>query len=202
VETASVDEAIRRAMDAPECPVYLSDSGDNVTAGGAGDNPLFAERLLALGAQDAVVAGLADPQAVRQCAAAGVGAETNLSMGGKLDRAHGRPLSVRGRVQHLDPSMPPTTATVRVEGVTIVLAADRRAFADRASIAAAGVDLGAAKIVVVKLGYLFPDLYDHAPRAIMALSPGATDLRLERLPYRRLTRPIFPLDDGLDWAPH
>ena len=73
--------------------------------------------------------------------------------------------------------------------------------ADRASIAAAGVDPMAQKIVVVKLGYLFPDLYDHAPRAIMALSPGATDLPLERLPYRRLARPVSPLDGDLAWEP-
>jgi microcystin degradation protein MlrC len=201
VESAPVDEAIRRAMDAPERPVLLSDSGDNVTAGGAGDTPLFAERLLALGAQDAVVAGLADPQAVAQCAAAGVGAEVDLSLGGKLDRAHGPPLSVRGRVQHLSPGASPATATVRVAGVTLVLAADRRPFTDRASIAAAGVDPMAQKLVVVKLGYLFPDLYDHAPRAIMALSPGATDLRLDRLPYRRLDRPLYPLGGDLDWEP-
>jgi len=55
VEVASVDESIRRAMVAPERPVFISDSGDNVTAGGAGDIPLFAERLLALGAGDALV---------------------------------------------------------------------------------------------------------------------------------------------------
>ena len=59
----------------------------------------------------------------------------------------------------------------------------------------------AQKIVVVKLGYLFPDLYDHAPRAIMALSPGATDLRLEELPFRRLQHPIFPLDGDFAWEP-
>jgi microcystin degradation protein MlrC len=197
IETAPMDEAIRRAMAAPERPVFLSDCGDNVTAGGAGDIPLFVERLLALGAQEALVAGLTDPGAVAQCAAAGQGAEVNLSIGGKLDRAHGTPLAVRGRVEHLGPG----TATVRVEGVILVLAADRRAFPDRASIAAAGVDAMAQKIVVVKLGYLFPDLYDHAPRALMALSPGATDLRLEKLSYRHLARPIYPLDGDFAWEP-
>ena len=59
----------------------------------------------------------------------------------------------------------------------------------------------AYKIVVVKQGYLFPDLSDHAPRAILALSPGACDERLEELPYRRLQRPIYPLDGDFAWAP-
>jgi len=206
VESASVDEAIQKAMNAPERPVFISDSGDNVTAGAAGDIPLMVERLLALSARDALVAGLADPEAVRRCAAAGVGAEVRLSIGGKLDPINGKPLAVTGRVEHLsrapnEGSGEPTMAVVRVGGVTILLAVDRRFFTDRATIAAAGVDPMQQKIVVVKQGYLFPDLADHAPRAVMALSPGAIDLRLEELPYRHLPRPIFPLDPDLAWEP-
>jgi len=206
VEIASVDESVRRAMGADERPVFISDSGDNVTAGGAGDIPLFVERLLALGAEDALVAGLADPEAVQQCAVAGEGAEVSLSIGGRLDRVSGAPVAVTGYVEHLcappeDHSETPTVAVVRSGGVRIILAVDRRPFTDRATIAATGVDPMQQKIVVVKQGYLFPDFYDHAPRAIMALSPGATDLRLEKLPYRRLPRPIFPLDPALVWEP-
>ncbi len=206
VEVASVDESIRRAMASPERPVFISDSGDNVTAGGAGDIPLFVERLLALGAEDALVAGLADPEAVERCITAGEGTEITLTIGGKLDQVNGRPLPVTGRVQRV--SVVPgvrggkvTMAAVRVGGVSIILTAGRQFFPDRASIAAAGVDPMQQKIVVVKQGYLFPDLYDHAPRAIMALSPGATTLRLDTLPYRRLQRPIFPLDSNFTWEP-
>jgi microcystin degradation protein MlrC len=85
--------------------------------------------------------------------------------------------------------------------VRLLLAVDRRPFVDRASIAAAGVDPMQQKIVVVKQGYLFPDLADHAPRALMALSPGATDLRLQELPYQQLPRPIYPLDGEFTWQP-
>ncbi|MGQ9629183.1 MAG: M81 family metallopeptidase [bacterium] len=207
VEVASLDESIRLAMNAPERPVFISDSGDNVTAGGAGDIPLFAERLLALGARDALVAGLADPESVRQCAFAGKGADVRLSIGGRLDRVNGRPFEVMGRVQHLsgapeDSAGGPVAATIRVGGVSVVLTSDRRPFPDRASIfSLSGVDPMGQKIVVVKQGYLFPDLYDHVPRAIMALSPGATDLRLEKLTYRKLPKPIFPLDPDFDWEP-
>lgn len=206
VENATIDEAIRRAMAAPERPVFISDSGDNVTAGGAGDIPHFVDRLLALGAQKALVAGLADSAAVRACAAAGVGAQLELTIGGKLDREHGRPLTIAGRVVRLAsevdaPDGPPTTAVVESGGVSLILAVDRRFFPSRAAIAAAGVEPMAFKIVVVKQGYLFPDLADHAPRAIMALSPGATTLKLETLPYRYLPRPIFPLDGDFAWEP-
>jgi microcystin degradation protein MlrC len=206
VETATLDEAIRLAMAASERPVFISDSGDNVTAGGAGDLPLFVERLLALGAREALVAGLADPAAVRQCLAAGEGATVQLSIGGKLDQHNGRPLLVTGRVIRLsrdpeNPQGPPAIALVQIEGVYIILAPDRRAFTERAAIAAAGLDPMRQQLVVVKLGYLFPDLADHAPRAIMALSPGTTTLNLAELPYRHLPRPIFPLDGDFEWQP-
>lgn len=206
VEVAPVDEAIRQAMQAAERPVFLSDSGDNITAGGAGDIPTFIERLLALGATDALVAGLVDGEAVRRCAAAGTGSEVRLSLGGKLDPINGQPLVVTAQVEQLgyasDNQMgQPGTAVVRVAGVRIILTPDRRAFTDRGAIAAAGVDPMRQKIVVVKLGYLFPDLADHAPRSIMALSSGATSLRLAELPYRNLPRPIFPLDPEFTWQP-
>ncbi len=204
VEAASIDDSIRLALAASERPVFISDSGDNVTAGAAGDTALLAERLVALGARDALVAGIADPAAVRQCAAAGVGAEVPLYIGGKLDRVNGKPFEATGRVQHLsarfaDRDGAPDTALVRVGGVSIALTTDRWPFTDCAGMARAGVDPMTQKVVVVKLGYLFPDLRRHAARAIMALSPGTSDLRLERLPFERLQRPIFPLDGEFDW---
>jgi microcystin degradation protein MlrC len=203
-ETAAVDEAIQRALNASERPVFISDSGDNVTAGAAGDIPFLAERLVALGAQEALVAGLADPEAVQQCAAAGEGAEITLSIGGKTDTVNGKPLVISVHIERLsrspeEGSGAPTLALVRLGGVRLLLAVDRRPFVNRASIAAAGIDPMQQKIVVVKQGYLFPDLADHTPRAIMALSPGATDLRLEELPYQRLPRPIYPLDGDFAW---
>ena len=202
VPTASVEEAIQQAIASEERPVFLSDSGDNITAGGAGDIPFFAASLITAGAQNALVAGIFDAEAVEQCATAGEGARVKLSIGGKLDQANGTPLTVSATVEHLaydQPGALVSSALVRVDGVRIILTRERRAFTDRATIAAAGIDPMVQQIVVVKLGYLFPDLYDHAPRTIMALSAGATDLRLTELPYERVQRPIFPLDPDYEW---
>jgi microcystin degradation protein MlrC len=206
VEAAEVDDAIRRAMASAQRPVFISDSGDNVTAGGVGDRAYVAGRLLALGAQEALVAGLADAAAVGMCAAVGVGQTVQLTIGGTIDLVDNSALAVSGVVEHLtyendDRAAPPAMALLRVGGVRIIVTRERRAFTDRASIAAAGIDPMAQKIVVVKLGYLFPDLAAHARYAIMALSAGTTDLRLAVLPYRRVPRPIYPLDPELAWQP-
>jgi microcystin degradation protein MlrC len=205
VETASVDDAISRALEATESNVFISDSGDNITAGGAGDIPLFAEKLLQANALDAVVAGIADPEAVARCVAAGEGASLTVEIGGKLDRINGRPLNVTGKVIHFSPhpseGKQPSLAVLHVEGVDIVLTSTRQGFTTLESFHRVGIDALKRKIVVVKLGYLFPQLRDNAPRAIMALSPGFTDLRMEMLPFQRVRRPIFPLDRGFIWRP-
>jgi microcystin degradation protein MlrC len=204
-ESAPVDAAVTRGLAAAERPVYLCDSGDNVTAGAAGDLPVVLARLLQVGAQEALVAGIADAEAVQRCQAAGVGATVQLTIGGKLDREHSRPLPVEGIVQRLitveGDRYAGDGATLQIGGVTVLLSAARQPFHMPASIEAFGVDPRQYKLVVVKQGYLAPDLAEHAGRVIWVLSPGATDLRLEQLTYRRLPRPIYPLDGDFAWQP-
>jgi microcystin degradation protein MlrC len=63
------------------------------------------------------------------------------------------------------------------------------------------IDPLAHKIVVFKLGYLFQELQDIAPRTIMALTPGMADQVIERLPYKNVRRPIYPLNPDMKWSP-
>jgi len=99
IEAAPIDRCIRLAMDSAARPVVISDSGDNPTAGGAGDTPILLERLAALGARDVVFASIADAEAVRSCEAAGAGSTLDLSLGGKLDPIHAKPFTVSARVR-------------------------------------------------------------------------------------------------------
>jgi microcystin degradation protein MlrC len=85
--------------------------------------------------------------------------------------------------------------------VELVLTAGRRAFTTVERFREAGIDPIERRVVVVKQGYLFPELRAIAAGAIMALSPGFTDLRLEGLPYRRIRRPVYPLDGDFPWHP-
>ena len=198
----SIDACIATALAAPETPVFLSDSGDNVTAGAVGDLPLVLERLLAHGVTSALVAGLCDAAAVTQCQAAGVGATVNTTLGGKLDTIHGTPLAVQAKVLKLIAADEGgAQAVIQVEGVTVIVTSQRQGFTTVADFTRSGVDPLAYKIVVVKLGYLFPELIAMAPKALMALSPGASDLDLARLPYQRIARPMFPVDQAFDWVP-
>ena len=52
-------------------------------------------------------------------------------------------------------------------------------------------------IVVVKIGYLEPELYAMRADWIMALTPGGVDQDIEQLTYKRIERPMFPFDRGM-----
>jgi microcystin degradation protein MlrC len=52
-------------------------------------------------------------------------------------------------------------------------------------------------VVVVKIGYLEPELYAMRADWIMALTPGGVDQDIEHLPYKRIQRPMFPMDKDM-----
>ncbi|MCB0121314.1 MAG: M81 family metallopeptidase [Caldilineaceae bacterium] len=199
--SGTIDECIEAALATDGSPIFLSDSGDNVTAGAVGDIPLVLERLLAHKVANALLAGICDGEAVAHCEQAGVGATVELTLGGKLDTLHGSPLAVRATVQCLLPTQAERSAqaVIQVDGVTVVVTSRRQGFTTLADFEHAGVDPRNFKLVVIKLGYLFPELLAIASKAWMALSPGACDLDLARLPYQRIARPMFPVDNEFDW---
>ena len=85
VEHVEVDKAIALAMTAKEEQVFLSDSGDNTTAGATGDNAHMLNRLVEAGAKVFLLAGISDAAAVDMCYQAEIGDILTLKIGGKLD---------------------------------------------------------------------------------------------------------------------
>ena len=92
--------AVAQALLAERLPVVLVDTGDNVGGGSAGDGTTLLRELLRQGASASVVCLFA-PDEVRLCSAVGVDGEVSLIVGGKVDRLHGEPLPVTGRVRLL-----------------------------------------------------------------------------------------------------
>lgn len=202
VPAGTADECLDWALAAPNQPVFISDSGDNPTAGGVGDVAAFAERLLARDdITSAVLASIADEAAVRHCHAAGLNATVTLSLGGKLDPVHGRPLTITGRVIHLSDNDPVAgkIAVVHVKTSKLIVTERRKPYHYMADFQALGIDPHAHKIVVVKIGYLVPELKQAAAHAFLALTPGAVNQDIPSLTYHRVQRPIYPLDPEMEW---
>lgn len=196
----SVDGCIEQAKALAERPVFISDAGDNITGGGVGDVPAVLGRLIAHGVENCVYAALLDPAAVQTCFEVGVGTKVRLSLGGKLDTTHGTPLDVTATVLGLETPEPGNrTAIIQAGGVRAILTERRIAFTSVEQFEQLGIDPSACDVVVVKLGYLFPELAPVARHALLALSPGAIDPDVEALPYRRVHRPNYPLDRDMRW---
>lgn len=198
-ETAELDEGVTRALAAKEPTVFLTDSGDNVTASAPGDLPVVLRHLIERKVRSAVVAGINDAAAVARCFEAGVGKKLRLSIGATIEKRHGPPLEAEVEVVRLIPDRRQVVG--RIDGVEVVLAAGPTAFTELSQFEPCGIDPLSRKLVVVKEGYLYPGLTRIAPRYIMLLTPGAGDMRLERLTYARRRRPVFPFEPDTAFDP-
>lgn len=201
VETLPLDEAIARVL-AGGSPAILADSGDNPTGGGVGDRADVLALLMAADVQDAVLAGIADPGATAAAFAAGRGATASLRIGGALDSS-APSIPVTARVMRLhDPGSPlERQAVLETGGIYVVVSARRRPYHNISDFTALGLNPASARIVVVKSGYLSPELAPLAHPAVMALSDGAVPQDIPKLASLYRKRPCFPWDDDFDWQP-
>jgi microcystin degradation protein MlrC len=202
VATGNTDDCIKMALDSKASTVFLSDSGDNVTAGAAGDFTYVLGKLLSHRVPNSLFASLVDAAAADACFAAGLGASLALSIGGKLDPIHGKALSVNGIVRQLHVSAASgRQAILAIDNIDVILTERRLAFTSLAQFTELDIDPLNYRIVCLKLGYLFPDFQRIAPHAIMALSPGPVNALPENLPFHNIARPMYPFDRDFDWSP-
>jgi microcystin degradation protein MlrC len=206
VPAGDADWCIDQALACAHRPVVISDSGDNPTAGGAGDVPYFLGRLLdhaAFAASGATVicASLPDAAAVQQCFDAGIGQTVRCSLGGKLDPVHGQSLTVSGEVMNVtsDDPIARRQAVLRCGPVYVILTERRKPFHRLTDFRQLGLEPEAQAIVAVKIGYLEPELHALAKHAFLALTPGAVNQDIPSLPFHRVQRPLYPLDPEMQW---
>ncbi len=200
--TASLDAALDVAL-APNAPrpYVISDSGDNPTAGGAGDVSWTLGRLLeredlADGSRTVIAASVFDPAAVDEAVAAGVGATVTVHVGGRVDPGPRGPVELTGEVVSVTSGDPVagTQVVVRRGAVHAVVTERRKPFHHLDDFRMLGLEPEAADIVIVKIGYLEPELYDLAAGWTIALTPGGVDQDLLRLGHARLRPGVYPFD--------
>ena len=84
-----------------------------------------------------------------------------------------------------------------IGGLSVIVTTRRDQYTTLEQFERVQLDPRTTDIVVVKIGYLEPDLYDLAADWIMALTPGGVDQDLMRLGHNHLRRPIFPFDEDM-----
>lgn len=200
--TGSLDAMLDVAERATTKPVILADSGDNPTGGGVGDRADVLKALISRGWRDALIAGITDRPAVEACFASGEGGSLTLRIGGSLDPSSPA-VDVTAKVIRLDDPGPAAErqAVVEVGGIVAVLAARRRPYHAIDDFRRLGLDPESVRLLVVKSGYLSPELAPIANPNLMALTKGVVNQDIEHLPSERRRRPVFPFDRDFDFQP-
>ncbi len=194
VDALPPKEALLAAMSEAERPMFVSDSGDNTTAGAGGASAGLLAHALALGMRETLFAGIYDPAAQDLCRAAGLGAEVECLIGEEKVPFTGRVRALT-TVLGWDGEPAGEAALLSGAGVDVIVTQRRCAFISPEIIASAGADFTRYRCVAVKLGYLYPKLAAVAAGAILAKTPGQSSVDIPSLPFTRLRRPIWPLDE-------
>jgi microcystin degradation protein MlrC len=194
-------EAVRLALAATKTPAVIVDAGDNVGGGSAADGTVVLAELLKQGATNAVVM-LYAPDEVKACAAAGTGGKVTLTVGGKVDRLHGDPVTVSGTVRLLHDGtyveqqvrhggkrvnqMGPTALVELDGGNLLALTTLRHPPFSLGALTCLKIQPERMRVLVVKAAIAYKAAYAPvAGTVIEADTPGLTAINPARLPYRR-----------------
>lgn len=205
-ETHEEDDALVAARESIEdgvWPVVISDSGDNPTAGSSQDQVAFLAKVI----NDPYLSHLDPPfcyQAIydipicHEALEKGVGATITGSLGAKYDTTKSKPLAFTGKVVAVHPgwegAQGAAMALLLIGGVHVIVTDAHVGCYDPEMMRALSVVPEEQKAIVVKLGYLEPEIRAIAKRSMMALTYGSSNEIFTRLPYKHITRPVYPLD--------
>ncbi|PRY76853.1 microcystin degradation protein MlrC [Yoonia maritima] len=200
--TGPLNEMLDIAAQTSTKPVILADSGDNPTGGGVGDRADVLSSLIERNWQNALIAGITDRPAVDACFDAGVGATLPLTIGASLDPAGGR-VTCQVKICSLHPgdTAAERQVVVQIDGVTVVLAARRRPYHNISDFAGLGLDPKSFGLLVVKSGYLSPDLAPIATPNLMALTDGVVNQDIARLANINRAEGTLPFDQRDSFTP-
>ena len=200
------DASVKRALDAQGFAV-ITDSGDNMTAGAAGFNTYVLRQFLDLpdtAGKKVLFTPIVDPEACAYLSEKNKGDHVSFELGVHEDElsapvhiegvvtAYGEQHHSYGETENMGPAI-----TVRIDDTDIYVTVVGKSifYIEFAQFAASDLDPLNYDICVVKQGYIFPDFKKAASFYVMSLTDGTTNQRTERLTYRRIHRPMFPIDN-------
>jgi microcystin degradation protein MlrC len=200
-------EAVRQAAAANTGLIILSDTGDSVYGGAPGDSTCILRQLIEQQNLHLALVPMVDPEGVRAALVAGVGSSLTLELGGKVDNVFSMPLLINGRVAAVSNGVTcelpdrgacdiGRCALLEVGQVRIVVL-EQRTFAINHPVLYThlGLDIADARIVVLKTASNFQFFSRFRTGLIRVDSPGMTQSDLTAFNWKRIPRPIYPLDE-------
>jgi microcystin degradation protein MlrC len=200
-------------------PLILADVADNPGAGGGGNTVVLLKALVQAQAQGVLLAVFTDAALAQEAHALGVRATFNACFNSAaldprfaptfhhpaqvMALSDGHFLGRRGMVKGSQQAMG-LCALLDLGGVRVAVISLRQQLLDPAQLDVLGVDLASVRTLVVKSrGHFRAAFDDFAPaeRILEVDCPGLTTPNLKTLPWTRMPRPIYPLDNDVSWSP-
>jgi microcystin degradation protein MlrC len=203
-------EAFRQALETDGRPVIINEKADNPGGGGPGDGTHLLRAMIEADLQEACFGFMYDPETAAQAHAAGVGSTIDIRLGGKTEELHGEPIEARAYVKALTDGrfiqQSPMgrggkvdlgkMARLVIGGIDVLVSSIRTQTLDDEVFKLHGIDVTRYKIVAIKSSNHFRAGFEPISHAIIrADTPGLVSADLSTFDYKRLQRPIWPLDD-------
>ena len=206
--TADPDKALQMAIDAKEGPVFITDSGDNTTSGAPGWNTYILRQVLEVKdlKKKVLFATICDPTCYKELSKLEDGTSTTISLGVNYDE-YSKLVELNVLVKHKAPitgfmyrdhhKAYAHCVVVSVVGtpIDIMVADGRFAVVEIHQLEDAKCPLQDYDIIVVKQGYIFPEFKEVGKLCVMSLTMGATPQDTKKIPFKRIMRPMYPIDE-------
>jgi microcystin degradation protein MlrC len=213
----ALEEAVRLAKESP-VPLAFADVADNPGGGGRGNTVWILEAFHRAGVQGALIGMMLDAPLAVEAHGLGVGARftARFNTGMAPDDPFSKPFAAEavvravsdGRVTGRRGIYAGTAMTLgrmaclQIGGLSVVVAEGRAQCADPVFFEHLGLDIGAARCVVVKSrGHFrggFDEFFKH-DQIVEVDCPGLTSPILTRFAWRYLPRPVLPMDAEARW---
>lgn len=208
--TGSLSECLDKALASAKRPFFISDSGDNPTAGGSGDVTLSLIEILERGefqrttGPSVIYASIPGPQAIDIMTQAGVGVVVTVTAGAQVDNLHSGPVTMTGRVFSIKYGDPDAEieAVLQIGSLFVILTKARKPYHHESDFTDLHLHPRSTDIVIIKIGYLEPELFDMAAGWMLGLTTGGVDQDLQRLGHHRIHRPMWPFDKTFSETPN
>lgn len=214
----AVDHVAVVCSDSSLPPLVLADVADNPGGGGSGNTMWILEALHRRHLRNVLVGIINDPALAAEAARLGLGARFRAVFNrigpdrfSQRFEADARVVSIRdgdcvgrrgfyaGRRMNLGLSV-----LLDLDGISVVVISIRTQCADPVFLEMMGLDLAAARAVVVKSRGHFRAGFDEffGPSQVVEVdAPGLTSPILSRFDFRNMPRPVFPIDAEVTWEP-
>ena len=205
--TASPEEAMKMALEYPESPFVITDSGDNTTSGATGWNTYILNQVLQSKTNKSVLfVTIHDEKTFLNLLNTELNTNQSISLGVNYDE-YSKTIDLNVAVKHsgklcrfikgkydkkLDDGI---LVQIKNTNIDVIVSNTQQPIINTTELEYFGVDWTKYDIVVLKQGYIFPDFKKEAKGYVMSLTKGATPQDTASLEFKQIMRPMFPIDN-------